>query len=140
MKTITSAVFLLALIILSSASENILCPQNGDKDLIQTGLIEFENSKQRQSCQEVNIKYMIPNSQLQVAASVISTEDYYLSNGVDYAIKVSPRASNRTFVATLLSDFAANWTKIKVSYVASSRSDLIMGSFLTDSFQTLKCI
>jgi len=39
-----------------------------------------------------------------------------------------------------LSDYSANWTKIKVSYVASSRQDLILGSFLTDSFQTLKCI
>jgi hypothetical protein len=53
---------------------------------------------------------------------------------------VAPKASSNIFVATLLSDFSANWTKIRVGYIATSRSDIILGSFLTDSLQTLNCI
>jgi hypothetical protein len=34
----------------------------------------------------------------------------------------------------------ANWTKVKASYLACSRNDMLLGSFLTDSFQTLKCL
>ncbi len=71
---------------------------------------------------------------MQVVASVINTENYKILNGIDYAVKVGPKPAQSQFVATLLSDFSANWTKIRASYFASSRNDLILGSFLVDSF------
>ena len=47
MKHLLIAVFFLALIIGSTATEKTQCPQNGSRDLIQTGMIEFTNTKQR---------------------------------------------------------------------------------------------
>ena len=62
-----------------------------------------------------------------------------MSNGVDYAVKVGYNRNNK-FTATLLSDSSVSWTKITVSYIVASRSDILMGSLLIDSFNTLKCL
>lgn len=85
------------------------------------------------------IKYQVINDNVQIAASVISTANYYVTNGVDYAVKVAYNRNNK-FTATLLSDYSANWTKITVSYIVESRTDMLIGSFLVDSFNTLKCL
>ena len=47
MKHLITGVFFLSLIFASIAGENTACPQNQNRDLIQTGLIEFANTKQR---------------------------------------------------------------------------------------------
>jgi len=67
-------------------------------------------------------------------------ENYKLITGIDFSIKVAPKANISKFAATLLSDHTANWTKVRASYIASSRTDMLLGNFLTDSFQTLKCL
>lgn len=67
-------------------------------------------------------------------------ENYKLVTGIDFSIKVAPKANISKFAATLLSDHTANWTKVKASYFATSRTDMLLGNFLTDSFQTLKCL
>ena len=47
MKPLIASVFLLSLVFASFAHGPSFCPQNPTRDLIQTGIINFVNSRQR---------------------------------------------------------------------------------------------
>jgi hypothetical protein len=66
-------------------------------------------------------------------SAVIDLGDYNIANGIDFSVHGGQKGRNE-LVITLLINNQQKWRNIKVSYLVSSRPDIILGSFIADTF------
>ena len=83
----------------------------------------------------IAITYIVPASGFQVAASVGSwiLSNQFSSNW-DFSVRggAGESASSARIVVIISDD--AGWTRLAVSYLISSRSDLFLGAFIADGY------
>ena len=143
MKFLTAALVFLSVF---SAKAYGTCSGFDKDDLLQSGVVEFVNKeKSKTSCVTVQINYKIPSSGFQTAVckylSYSATNDiekYRPKSGLDYSVRAGRKDDSNALALSLIVE-DREWTKISVSYLVSSRSDLYLGSFIADTFSLFGC-
>jgi len=108
-------------------------------DIFIVGVVKLINERNLEElCYTINIKFDIPQSGVQVAVGTLDLNGYSSLAGLDYSVRGRKNDySNSISLALLVHD--KTWSKVDVSYFASSRSDILAGSFIADTFPLFGC-
>lgn len=77
--------------------------------------------------------YLHPNP------AITSITQYNPSSGFDFSVRGGRQDGHNAIALVLLINNNISWQSIKVSYLVSSRSELLIGSFIGDTFDFLSC-
>lgn len=106
---------------------------------INLGSLELYNQKKSiENCYTVDIKYSIPATGVQVAVTPNQLDVKAAFAGVDYSVRGRKSEYGNSIEIELIVQINT-WAKINVGYLATSRKDVLAGSFIADTFPLFGC-
>lgn len=71
--------------------------------------------------------------------AISKMEGYNPTNGIDFSVKGRKKNNKNSLGIYTFFSLSSSWKSISLSYLVSSREDIYLGSFITDTFSINGC-